>query len=126
MTTLKFTKTHEWIKQEGDVAIIGITDHAQDLLGDMVYVELPKVGDTVHASIEMGVVESVKAASDLYSPASGTVVEINQLVLDNPALVNKDPFGEGWLIKLKMNNPDEMNGLLDEKAYLQEITEGHS
>lgn len=120
---LKFTNTHEWLDASAEEMIIGITDHAQQLLGDMVYVELPQVGDEVHAGDELGVLESVKAASDFYAPISGVVIAINEQVNGNPALVNSDPYGAGWLIKLRANDLDEINALLDDEEYHNEIAE---
>lgn len=122
---LKFTPTHEWIKSDQDDTTIGITEHAQELLGDMVFVELPTVGTQVNAGDELGVVESVKAASDFYAPISGLVTAVNQSVNENPALVNSDPYGAGWLVKLKANNPEEVNALLDADQYLKETAEDH-
>ena len=101
MADLKFTRTHEWLKSNGTEMTIGITEHAQQLLGDMVFVELPEKGDEVNAGDELGVVESVKAASDFYAPISGVVIAVNQQVSENPALVNSDPYGAGWLVKIK-------------------------
>lgn len=123
MNTLKFTKTHEWLKQESEYVLIGITDHAQQLLGDMVFVELPEVGDTVQAGDELGVVESVKAASDFYAPVSGVVTAVNEAVVAEPALVNSSPYTEGWLVKLRPSRPDEINALLSAEQYQNEIVE---
>jgi glycine cleavage system H protein len=120
---LKFTQTHEWINHDADEMTMGITDHAQHLLGDMVFVDLPQVGDEVNAGDEIGVVESVKAASDFYAPISGVVVAVNEQVNADPALVNNDPYGAGWLIKIKASNHDELNGLLDAEQYQNEIAE---
>lgn len=125
MAELKYTKTHEWLRTGADEMTVGITEHAQQLLGDMVFVELPEQGDVVNAGDELGVVESVKAASDFYAPISGTVVAVNQAVSDNPALVNSDPYEAGWLVKIKASNPDEINNLLTEEQYHNEIAEGH-
>ncbi|MBA3535691.1 MAG: glycine cleavage system protein GcvH [Tatlockia sp.] len=125
MTDLKYTRTHEWIKNDGNEMTIGITEHAQQLLGDMVFVELPEAGDEVKAGEELGVVESVKAASDFYAPVSGVVVAVNQQVNENPALVNSDPYGAGWLVKLKSNNPAELSELLNAEQYKNEIAEEH-
>ena len=116
MTTY-FTSDHEWIRVEGNVATVGITNHAQEQLGDLVFVELPEVGRTVAKGDAAVVVESVKAASDVYSPVSGEVTEGNQAVIDDPALVNGDPEGEGWFFKLKLSDPGELEGLMDEGAY---------
>lgn len=125
MNDLKFTATHEWLYQDEDEVTIGITDHAQELLGDMVYVELPEIGDIIKAGEELGVVESVKAASDFYAPISGTVTAINEDVLKNPALVNTDPYKAGWLVKLKPERLDEINNLLDFDQYQSERAEDH-
>ena len=122
---LKFTETHEWIDSTDDDIIIGITNHAQALLGDMVFVELPQVGDEIHAGDELGVLESVKAASDFYAPISGVVTEVNQQVNENPALVNGDPYGAGWLVKMRANNIEDLNTLLDDEAYQNEIDKDH-
>lgn len=125
MNHLKFTSTHEWVKIDQNEAIVGITDHAQELLGDMVYVELPEIGDTVNAGDELGVVESVKAASDFYAPISGTVIAVNHAVVDNPALVNNDPYNAGWLVKLKPAQMSEANTLLSFEEYQNETSEGN-
>ena len=114
---LKYTKEDEWILIEGDIATIGITDYAQDSLADLVYFELPEVGDTLAAGDEFGVVESVKAAADLYAPVSGEVVEANSALEDTPELANSDPYGEAWIVKIKLSNPDEVDGLMDAAAY---------
>jgi len=124
MSELKYTSTHEWVKLENDNAwVIGITEHAQELLGDMVFVVLPGVGDTVDVGDELGVVESVKAASDFYAPISGEIIEINNALSDNPGLVNEAPLTDGWLVKIKPSNPDEAQDLLDLAAYKQVISE---
>ena len=115
--TVYFTKEHEWIRVEGDTATIGISNHAQEQLGDIVFAEVPEAGRRVNKGQEAAVVESVKAASDVYAPVSGEVVEGNQAVADDPALVNSDPEGEGWFFKLKLDNPGELEGLMDEGAY---------
>ena len=120
--SLKYTATHEWITTDEDTITVGITEHAQSLLGDMVFVELPNVGDKVHAGDELGVLESVKAASDFYAPVSGVITEINQQVNENPALINSDPFGSGWLVKVKASDLKEINTLLDHEQYQDEIT----
>lgn len=115
---LKYVASHEWIREEGDgVVVIGITEHAQDLLGDVVFVELPDVGDNVSAGDDAGVVESVKAASDVYAPLSGEVVEINEALEDSPELVNSDPYGDGWFFKLKLSDVAELEDLLDADGY---------
>ncbi|KTD62243.1 glycine cleavage system protein GcvH [Legionella spiritensis] len=123
MKDLKYTHTHEWLKPGDDEMTIGITDHAQQLLGDMVFVELPEEGDEVQAGDELGVVESVKAASDFYAPVSGVVIAVNEQVSAEPALVNSDPYGAGWLVKIKASNPDELKELLDNEQYQKEIAE---
>jgi len=119
--SLYFTKEHEWIRVEGDTATVGISDHAQEQLGDIVFVEVPDAGRRVAKGQEAAVVESVKAASDVYSPVSGEVVEGNEAIADDPALVNSDPEGQGWFFKLKLDNASELDGLMDEAAYRQWI-----
>ncbi|KTD52923.1 glycine cleavage system protein GcvH [Legionella quateirensis] len=123
MNDLKFTATHEWLKSGQDEVTVGITDHAQQLLGDMVFVEMPEIGDEVSAGQELGVVESVKAASDFYAPISGVVTAVNDAVVENPAIVNTDPYIAGWLVKLKPSNPKEINELLSADQYQNEIAE---
>ena len=116
----KYTEEHEWVmidESNSDIAVAGITDYAQDQLGDIVFFDLPKVGDSVAHLNKMGEVESVKAVSDLFSPINGTVTEINEKLLDHPELVNEDPFGEGWLIKVAMTDVAEMDGLMSSKDY---------
>ena len=115
--SLYFTREHEWIRVEGDTATVGISDHAQEALGDIVFAEVPEAGKQVSKGQEAAVVESVKAASDVYSPVSGEVVEGNSKVADDPSIVNSDPEGEGWFFKLKLDNPSELDGLMDENAY---------
>ena len=112
-----FTKEHEWIRVEGDTATVGISSHAQEQLGDIVFAEVPQAGRKLSRGQEAAVVESVKAASDVYAPVSGEVVEGNPAVADDPALVNSDPEGQGWFFKLKLDNPAELEGLMDEGAY---------
>ena len=124
MTTL-FTPDHEWLHIEGDVATIGITDYAQSQLGDVVYVELPEIGRQVEKGKEAAVVESVKAASEVYAPASGEVAEVNEAIAADPAKVNADPMGEGWFIKLRLADPKELDGLLDEEAYKRFVEGQH-
>jgi glycine cleavage system H protein len=114
---LKYAPTHEWIKMDGDIVTIGITDHAQAELGDVVYVELPEPGRILAKDEVFGTVESVKAVSDLYSPVSGEVVEINRPLTDATETVNNDPFGEAWMIKVKISDPTQLNSLLDAAAY---------
>jgi glycine cleavage system H protein len=115
--SLYFTKEHEWIRVEGDTATIGISDHAQEQLGDIVFAEVPEAGRRLSKGQEAAVVESVKAASDVYAPVSGEVIEGNQAVADDPALVNSDPEGQGWFFKLKLSDPSELEGLMDEGGY---------
>lgn len=122
---LKYSKEHEWLKVKGNIITLGITDHAQDSLGDIVFVELPEEGDTVAASKVYGTVESVKAASDLTSPVSGKVIEINQAVLDSPDLVNRDPYGEGWLIKVEVGELSNLESMLSAAEYEAFLTEEH-
>ena len=115
---LKFMKSHEWARVEGDGKVtVGISDHAQDLLGDLVYVDLPAVGDSVEAGTACAVVESVKAASDIYAPVSGTIVEVNAALADKPETINEDAFGEGWLFVIEASEPDQVKDLLDPDAY---------
>lgn len=117
MSDLRYTKEHEWIRAEGDIVTVGITPYAQEQLGDVVYVELPEVGRKVEQGKEMAVVESVKAASEVYAPLTGEVVEINAALTDAPATVNEDALGKGWFVKLKVADASQLNGLLDEAAY---------
>lgn len=119
---LRFAKTHEWIRVEGDTVTVGITDHAQAELTDIVYAEPPKVGAEVKAGATAAVVESVKAASDIYSPLSGTVTEVNAELSANPALLNTDPFGQGWIYRMKASNPAEAEDLLAPEAYTAQIS----
>jgi glycine cleavage system H protein len=119
--SLYFTKEHEWIRVEGDTATVGISNHAQEALGDIVFAEVPEAGRRVGKGQEAAVVESVKAASDVYAPVSGEVIEGNQSVADDPALVNSDPEGQGWFFKLKLDDPAELDGLMDEAAYREWI-----
>jgi glycine cleavage system H protein len=123
MPTLRFTKDHEWIRQDGDTAVIGITDYAQQQLGDIVYVELPVVGATVEAGKEAAVVESAKAASEVYAPVSGEVVAVNEAIAGDPAKVNADPMGEGWFLTVKLADPRALDGLMDEAAYQKFVAE---
>jgi len=115
--SLYFTKEHEWVRVDGDTATIGISNHAQEALGDIVFAEVPDAGRKLSKGQEAAVVESVKAASDIYAPVAGEVTEGNQAVADDPSLVNSDPEGEGWFFKLKLDNPGELDGLMDEAAY---------
>lgn len=117
--TLKYTPDHEWIRVDGDIATVGITHHAQDALGDVVFVELPEVGKTLAQKDVAGVVESVKAAADVYMPVSGEIVEVNEALRADPSLANSDPLGAGWFFKVRLSNPAELASLLDETAYGQ-------
>ena len=123
MSEMRFTKDHEWIRQDGDTAVIGITDYAQQQLGDIVYVELPTVGSTVEAGKEAAVVESAKAASEVYAPVSGEVVAVNEAIAGDPAKVNADPMGEGWFLTVKLADPNALDGLMDETAYAAFVAE---
>jgi len=118
---LKFLSSHEWVMVEGDIATIGVSDHAQELLGDLVYVELPEVGDTVAAGDSVGVIESVKAASDTYAPISGEIIEVNADLEDAPERINLDPYGDGWMYKLSIEDAEELETLLDAAAYSDSI-----
>ncbi len=121
---LRYVTTHEWVRDEGNgIFTVGITEHAQELLGDMVFVELPEVGAVFGAGDEIGVVESVKAASDVYSPITGTVTAVNSDLEDSPELVNTDAFGEGWLFQIEAEDPSEVEGLLDAEGYQNSIDE---
>ncbi len=120
----KYSETHEWVKMEGDLAVIGITDYAQDQLGDVVFVELPAVGAAFNAGAAFGVVESVKAASDLFTPLGGKVEAVNEKLTNAPEIVNQDPFGEGWMFKLRPSNPSEVDRLLDAATYQKKIEAG--
>jgi glycine cleavage system H protein len=123
-TELKYAKSHEWARDNGDGTItVGITDHAQDQLGDLVFVELPEVGASVGAGDDCAVVESVKAASDIYSPTSGEIIAVNGELEDAPELVNDGPYENGWLFKVKMSDPSELGGLLDADGYIASIAE---
>ena len=114
---LHYSKDHEWVRVEGNIAVVGITDYAQDSLGDVVYVELPKVGDEFAANESFGSVESVKAVSEVFSPVSGEVVGINETLNDEPEKVNQDPYGQGWMIRIQMSNPGEVDSLLTAAEY---------
>lgn len=114
---LKFTKDHEWLRIDGNVATMGITQHAQEQLGDLVFVELPAVGKSLDQGAVSAVVESVKAASDVYAPISGEIVETNPAIVADPALVNRDPMGAGWFVKIRIAARDQLDGLMDEQAY---------
>jgi glycine cleavage system H protein len=123
MSVLRFTKDHEWIRYDGDTAVIGITDYAQQQLGDVVYVELPEPGKRVEQGGEAAVVESAKAASEVYAPVSGEVVEVNDAIVADPAKVNADPMGDGWFLKLRIADPAQLDGLMDEAAYQKFVAE---
>ena len=123
MTAPRFTKDHEWVRLDGDLAVIGITDYAQSQLGDIVYVELPEIGRRVEQGGEAAVVESVKAASDIYAPLSGEVAEVNEALAADPAKVNADPMGEGWFLKLRPADPGQFDALMDEAAYRRFVEE---
>ena len=117
---LSYTKTHEWVRREEDGTVtMGITDHAQELLGDLVYVELPEAGRSVEAEKELAVVESVKAAADVFSPVTGEVTAVNETLSDNPELINKDPYGEGWIARLRPGEPEAVTPQLDAAAYTE-------
>ena len=115
--SLYFTKEHEWIRVDGDVATVGISDHAQEALGDIVFAEAPEAGKVLTKGQDAAVVESVKAASDVYSPVGGEVIEGNRAIADDPALINRDPEGEGWFFKLKLSDPSELDGLMSDADY---------
>jgi glycine cleavage system H protein len=121
---LRYTKDHEWVKVDGDVATIGVTDYAASQLGDVVFVDLPAVGRTVDQFATFGVVESVKAVSDLYAPLSGEVTDVNAELGSKPELVNSDPFGDGWMIRVRVSNSDQLTELLDAAGYEQLTAEG--
>ncbi|MDO8416062.1 MAG: glycine cleavage system protein GcvH [Agitococcus sp.] len=124
-TDLKYATSHEWARLDGDIITVGITDHAQEALGDLVFVELPEVGDTVNAGDEAGVVESVKAASDIYAPVSGEVVEINPALEDTPELINSDPYGEGWMYKIKVSDLAELDDMMSADEYDAQVSAEH-
>ncbi len=120
-TDLKYAKSHEWVRINGDTATVGITDHAQHELTDVVFVELPEANRSLKAGEACAVVESVKTASDIYSPVGGQVIEINKAVVDNPALVNTEPYGGGWFYKIKLSQPAEVNSLMSAEQYKAQI-----
>ncbi len=120
---LRYTRTHEWVRVEGDIAVVGVTDFAQSELGDITYLELPEPGTKVTQGESMGVIESVKAASDIYAPTSGEVVEANKAVIETPELVNKSPYDDAWLVKIRMSSPDELTQLMDAEAYRKYLAE---
>ena len=117
MSEVKYSKEHEWIKLDGDTAVIGITQHATEMLGDIVFVELPEIGSSVAKDGNAGVVESTKAASDIYTPVSGEIIENNQAIVDDPAKVNNDPENEAWFFKLKITDKSEMDSLMNKEEY---------
>tara|TARA_B100001540_G_scaffold651_1_gene639 strand:- start:479 stop:847 length:369 start_codon:yes stop_codon:yes gene_type:complete len=121
--TTKYSEDHEWISVDDDIGTVGITNHAQSQLGDIVFVELPEVGSTVEAGDEAGVVESVKAASDLFTPVSGKIVKVNEALDAEPSLANSDPTGNGWFFKIKLSDADELNSLMDEASYNELIAD---
>ena len=121
----RFTKNHEWVKQEGDTVVVGISDYAQDQLGDIVFAELPAVGDSFDQGATFGTLESVKAVSEIYMPVGGEIVAINEDLQDTPSTVNSDPNGAGWLIKVRPENSDELNTLMDKAAYLEMLKGSH-
>ncbi len=123
MSDLKYSKDHEWVRVDGEIAAVGISDYAQGQLGDVVFVELPEIGKRLAKGGDAAVVESVKAASEVYAPLSGEVVEINEALGDDPELVNGSPTGDGWFFKIRLGDPSELDGLMDEAAYL-EFVEG--
>jgi glycine cleavage system H protein len=123
MSTLRYTKDHEWVRVDGDLAVVGISDYAQSQLGDVVYVELPEIGQRVEQGKQAAVVESVKAASEVYAPVSGEVVAVNDGLAADPATVNADPIGEGWFLKLRLADPKELDALMDEEAYRRFVEE---
>jgi glycine cleavage system H protein len=122
---LKYTSTDEWVRLDGSEAVIGVTDYAQDALSDIVYIELPSVGDSFKAGSSFGTVESVKAASDMHMPIGGTILAVNKALEDTPEKVNQDPFGEGWFIRIRPDSSDEMNALMDAVAYEKYCEERH-
>lgn len=123
MATIKYTKEHEWVRVEGDIGTVGITDHAQQQLGDLVFVELPAVGKTLAKGDEAAVVESVKAASEVYAPVGGEVIEVNAALGDDPAKANADAMGDGWFFKIRIADPAELDALLDEAGYQELVGE---
>lgn len=123
--TIKYTPDHEWIKVDGDTATVGITHHAQDALGDIVFVDLPEVGKTFAQKDTIAVVESVKAAADIYMPANGEVLEVNEALRDDPSLANTDPLGSGWFFKFKLVNPSELDDMMDETSYASFAADAH-
>jgi len=125
MSSVRYTKDHEWVRQEGDTVVIGITDYAQEQLGDVVYVELPEIGRKVEQGKEAAVVESAKAASEVYAPVSGEVVAVNEDIASDPAKVNADAMGQGWFLKIRLSDPKQFDALMDEAAYQAFVAEQH-
>ncbi len=123
MSNRKYSKNHEWVDVVGDVGTVGITDYAQEQLGDVVFIELPEVGRTVAKDEECAVIESVKAASEIYSPVAGEVTEINEALNENPAIVNEDAGGKGWFFRVRISNPSDLDGLMDEEGYAKMVEE---
>jgi glycine cleavage system H protein len=121
-TELRYTTEHEWIRAEGDLGTVGITDYAQDQLGDIVYLDLPATGSTLEQGRKLGEIESVKAVSDLYAPVSGEVIEVNEDAVDEPEAINNDPYGRGWLIRIRLSNPPQLDKLLTGEEYDEHIT----
>ena len=119
---LKYTKEHEWVKIEGDLAVVGITEHAQSQLGDIVFVDIQTMGETLDKDEIFGAIEAVKTVADAFMPLSGTIEEVNEILEEDPQLVNKDPYGEGWMVKIKMTDPGEVEQLLDAAAYQKLIS----
>ena len=117
MSDLRFTQDHEWVRVEGDVGVVGISDHAQEQLGDIVFIDLPEVGKELSKGDEAAVVESVKAASELYAPVGGEILEVNESLADDPAQVNSDPLGNGWFFKIRFSDPTQLDGMMDQAAY---------
>ena len=120
---LKYTEEHEWVRVDGDIATVGITDYAQGELSDIVYLELPEVGKTVQKGDVITTLEAVKTVADVYTPVSGEIIEVNEKLSEQPGLINEDPYGEGWIVKIRLSNPDELNGLLSAADY-KNIIEG--
>ncbi len=123
---VRYTREHEWVRLDGQTAVIGITSYAQDELGDVVYVELPSVGEMVSSGSEFGTVESVKAVSPLFAPLAGEIVEVNEALIGQPELVNVEPYGSGWMIKVAASTPDELDSLLEAEAYEQFVNDLHA
>lgn len=119
---LKYSEDHEWAKSEGEVITVGITDHAQSELGDIVFVELPEVGDTLDKGDSFGTIEAVKTVAELYAPTSGEVVEVNEALADEAETINSDPYGQGWIVKIKLNNASELDSLMDAAGYSSHIS----